>query len=188
MVSLLSLDQKLRPAEKMSGAAVAVLVVPLALGLLVWWLDFQTHRSRPFVATADNVYPVALWVHAVFLCFGCMSLTFLVCGLDESRNQGARELMMAIGSIGLVVAISASVWYAKSAVRITDEELVLEAPFSSKAVRFDKIKEVHVAGGMIILDEGKIPRFTIPIIYRKSGLLLANIEARRFNLQKRPQV
>lgn len=92
-------------------------------------------------------------------------------------------MLMAIGLLGGVGSISALWWSAKSEIRLTDDELIIKAPFSMKVIRLNQIREVRVAGGMIIVDEGKIPRVVFPIIYRKTGRLVANLEAQRLNRQ-----
>ncbi len=92
-------------------------------------------------------------------------------------------MLMAIGLLGGVGSISALWWSAKSEIRLTDDELIIKAPFSMTVVRFSQIRGVRVAGGMIIVDEGKIPRVVFPIIYRKAGRLVANLEAQRLNRQ-----
>lgn len=171
----------------MSASVIAALVVPLVLVLLAWWLDHQARGGRNAAVLGENLFKVSSWVYGVFVACGGMCGALLFWSLDESRAQGARVMMMTIGIIGVAGSIAALWWYAKSAIRLTDDEIIIEEPFSRKVVRFDLIKDVRVAGGMVIIDEGKIPRLVVPIIYRRTGLLLANIDDRRFNLPQRPQ-
>jgi hypothetical protein len=116
-----------------------------------------------------------------------MCAVIIFWGLDKSQTQGARNVMLGLGSMGVAGSLAALWWYAKCAIHLTEKELIMETPTSKKSVRLDNIKDVRIAGGMIVLDEGKIPRLVVPIIYRKTGLLLANIESRRFNRPQGPQ-
>ena len=171
----------------MSGSALAVLIVPLTLALLAWWLDHQARSTQSTADLGESFFRVSHWIYGLFVACGSMCGAFIFWGFDKSQTQGAREMMLAIGFLGVSGSIAALWWYAKSTIRLTEDELIIEAPFSRKVVRFNQIKDVRVTGGMIVLDEGKIPRLVVPIIYRKTGLLLANIESRRFNRSQRPQ-
>jgi hypothetical protein len=171
----------------MSYTAIAVLVVPLVLALINWQISASVQRGRFQASSDETVFPVS---PLVFLCCAGTAGMFAVLGLstlDDARPQSAIAMIVSVSALAVLGSFAAAWWYAKSAVRLTDDELIIEAPFSRKAVRFDQIKDVRVTGGMIVVDEGKIPRLVVPIIYRKTGLLLANIESRRFNRPQRPQ-
>lgn len=164
----------------MSFTVIAVLVVPLVLALISWQINARAQRGRFQASTDKTLFPAS---PIVLLCCAGTAGIFAVVGLStlgDARPQSAIVMIVAVSALAVLGSSVAAWWYAKTAIRLTDDEIIIEAPFSRKIVRFDQIKDVRVAGGMIILDEGKIPRVVVPIIYRSTGILLANIEARRF--------
>lgn len=163
----------------MSYTLIAVLIVPLALALLSWQLNASAERGRVVSANNETLFRVAPWVYAVIVTVAIMCSTFLWWSFDTTRPESAIETMRVIGVVGLAGTAGAVWWYSKCAVRLNDETITISAPSGRKTVRFDCLKEVRISSGLIILDEGRIPRVIIPVIYQKTAVLLANIEYRR---------
>jgi len=82
------------------------------------------------------------------------------------------------------VSAFAVYWYLRSAVSLSDEEIIITSPGRKKVVKFADLRDVEVSGDMIVLDEGKIPRVRIYLQYRNSGVLVANIERRMLAARK----
>lgn len=103
-----------------------------------------------------------------------LALSFIL----GSGPENAKFMGTGLGVFWAAFSIAAGLWYTKCEVQLTDEEVILQSPFSRRATRFDHIEQVGFSNAMIVLDEGKFPRFVIPALYRSSGQLLANIHAR----------
>lgn len=170
----------------MSYTLIAVLVVPLVLAALSGYLSACAQNGQS-QANQQSVFRVAPFVFFFCLVLAVMGAILGLSTLNDDRPRNAIVMIVSVSGCSVLGALVAIWWYAKCAIRLTEDEVILETPRSRTAVRFDQLKDVRVASGMIILDEGKVPRVVVPIIYRNSALLVANIEARRFNPKIRSQ-
>ena len=90
-----------------------------------------------------------------------------------------------MGITGLIVSALATYWYLRSAIHLSDEEIIITSPAGTKRVKFADLRRMEIDGDTIVLDEGKIPRILIYLTSRDSGVLVASIERRILAARKK---
>jgi hypothetical protein len=162
----------------MSYTAVAVVAVALVLVVIGALIDLQLRKGAGGEGSGPTVFRVSPWVFTATVIAAFMGSVFVFWGFDSTRPATANLMFKAVGALFALGSAVAIWWYAKCRVVITESEVTVINPAGKRTIRFENVKELQFSNGMIVLDEGKIPRMVIPAIYRGSDALLAALQFR----------
>lgn len=158
--------------------AIAI-VVPLVLVAGKTLVGASVRKTSDRNESGHTEYRVSPYLFGIFAASILMGATFSLWGMESGITTQRGFIFSLCGSICVVGSILAIWWYSKCRVLVTDSDVRIITLCGEKMIVLKGLIDVRVSNGMIILDEGKIPRTSIPIIYKNSGDLLISIENHR---------
>ncbi len=154
------------------------IAVPAALAVLKRLVESYVERDTGREKTDRTEYRISPYAYAAFtsnLVLGALSIMW---GFQSDGPANAPILYKTFGAFFILFPIASFFWLSACRIELKDTGVVLCSPTGTREILFKNLKRVRVSNGMIVLDEGRIPRTVIPIIYKHSSEMLANIKAR----------
>ena len=122
-------------------------------------------------------FSAASWVYIfvvinliIAACFGCLFLLFPDSGL------GVWSEFTVLAAIFAGLALVAFWQLSTAFVLVRDHELRFRYGLKEKKTDLRNLNAIYVKGAFIILDEGSIPRLTIPRIFSQEKLMIERIQ------------
>lgn len=160
----------------MNDIITIAIIVPVALVAAKVLVRASVRETSGQNEPGHTEYRVSPYLFGVFASSTVMGAIFSIWGIESGITTQRGFIFSLCGSICLVGSILSILWYSKCRVLVTDSGVRIITFYGEKKIVFKGLIDVRVSNGMIILDDGKIPRTAIPIVYKNSSGLLISIK------------
>lgn len=128
---------------------------------------------EPTEFRVSSLIKILLWAE--------ITMSVLIIVWAWRMGSGGLAFVGTIGMLLLSIGIAGLYYSGKARIALSGEKVTYDNGHSRKVIRLDNIKSIWVASGYLVIDEGVIPRVTIPLIFSGNHKLISML---RFCSQK----
>jgi len=155
-----------------SFLSIAIIILIIFCAPVVYCNYVERKAGRIGIS---GIEPAEFKVSALIKVLLCaeIALSVLMIVWAWKMGSGGLALVGAVGVILLSIGIAGLYYSGKARIAVSGEKVTYDNGHSRKVVRLDNIKSIWVASGYLVIDEGSIPRVTIPLIFSGNYKLIA---------------
>ena len=120
-------------------------------------------------------YKIANWIYVVIVISMICGLAMIAIGIPSTPNSGGEIVLSIMGGAWFLMSLYLLFSAPRNRIVLEGEKITVCSP-KEKSVFYRNVKSVDVINFHIVIDEGRVPKFIIPLIYEKPALLIASIE------------